>query len=439
MTVLHLGIDFGTSASKVVARDHDAAGDSKAYALEWELVDGDPYRDPYRLSSDVAVVRKKRQTQALFGHRRTDTIPGDPRWFTSLKMKVKEEMSRAAREPESQAAREPDLPRKWTKKHLLTASLTWLVRVSMTNARERARVNEATFTGTFGLPNDFRADPTLKSGFLHIFRAAWSIARNTSVFPHLTERRCITLDKEAFQRIERAWQDSIDDGDENVDWWHQSEARASALWAWNTPAFAEGAYINVDIGAGTTNAVAYLVAASWVRQPNRQLWVNDRISVFGAASGDIGMDTLGDPVTAEKLVNHGETILQPYRQAWGGVRDRAPNGAPAHQWRNAKIVALGGGSTVEELVKKYQFHPTMRSELELLSVDTIPEDLDMDLGKSNERARKGAAMLARRTLTVAYGLSANMGMIREIEPTDIAPIARDAMPTVKTLEGIYAR
>ncbi len=43
---LHLGIDYGTSATKVVVRDYAGAGGERAYPIGWSLRDGSSSRLP---------------------------------------------------------------------------------------------------------------------------------------------------------------------------------------------------------------------------------------------------------------------------------------------------------------------------------------------------------------------------------------------------------
>jgi hypothetical protein len=442
MPVIKLGIDFGTSASKVVARD-----DTRAYALDWESESD----DAYRLTSDVVVVKDGRQKNAWFGSRSDGDLKHirgtDPVWFKSLKMRVAEDF-RAS--PESDVPAD-GLPRGWTRKHLMIALLVWISRRSMINAiqRHRVKARSVSFEFMFGLPHDFRLDQTLRSSFLHAFRAAKEIAGDPKKLPHITEpKSCLTLNATSRRTIDAAWNESVNRGEEDIDDWHQSEARASAMWAWNTPGFGRGSYINVDIGAGTTNAVAYLVAAEWVDSRQtlnnrvRGEWIPNRISVFGAKSGDVGVDRIDDDGALDagpkdELLS---TFRDPYRQAWDGVkRLTAGNGVSQDQWRDAKVVMLGGGSFYSSLVNCFLFHPLIPGlALQAHEVSDWPPDLDMNLGtlRSLEQKRN-ASMLARGALTVAYGLASDVATIGLMEAKDIGPAPPDVIIDYEARYGIW--
>src|SRR5262245_54911748 len=79
---IHLGIDYGTSNSKLVVRDFEAAGGERAYVV---CDDESP-----RFSSSLSVVKDK----ALFGLRRSDrgSFLREARWFESVKMRVASEV-----------------------------------------------------------------------------------------------------------------------------------------------------------------------------------------------------------------------------------------------------------------------------------------------------------------------------------------------------------
>ena len=437
MTILHLGVDYGTSATKVVVRDEGAAGGGRSLPLSWDDVS-----DEWRLPSVVAL----HGGAAWFGLDptalpRDDTPPRDAVWCGSLKMRVAAQLAQAPERVRAHAEvlTNVNLPADWSYEHLLVASLVWNLRVAKNKALTATghRAADTKFTVTFGLPTDFRHNEKLSRHFLDIFRAAFDLAGNTLLckyaFPDGSHRVELT---DALRRLfdEALLRSKALDAD-HVNYWHQSEARASSLWAWNTAAFGAGAYLHVDIGAGTTNVAAYLVAARFDGK-----WTDDRISILGAESGTAGMDavTAASPHITPVLRRD---LQMPYRTVFGAVRRLTGGDGPAWvQWQQARLVALGGGAVHDNVVNVFAFHPFVPNlEMGVCELGDVPEDLELGLGQAYGRSRLAYGQRARRTLAIAYGLSCAYALPDERLAGGLPPFARRDPQGSANLAGIYER
>lgn len=441
MPYVHLGIDYGTSATKIVARDYAAAGGDKTYPLKWRTSE----HNEYRLPSCVATTSR----HAWFGlHPAARGAPADASWHYSMKMRVAaqhcadEERVRVY----VKALRELTLPPGWGYQTLFVASLVWIIRRALEQSLTIMGHTERNvrYGVTFGLPTDFRHNESLSRFFLHRYRAAYALARDEDLcrrfFP--TQRHDVALDDALRRAIMNALDESERGGDDDVEYWHQSEARASVLWGWNSPVFAPGPYLHVDVGAGTTNVVAYLVKehSGGVGKAG--------VCVLSSQSGPVGFDAVRSARVDDvgrrlredpRLVDQ---LRSPYRHVFGGLRRKTGDGTAWEQWTRARIVLLGGGSSVPELEPVFAFHPTRSSvQIEVVDLTAPPPDLQLGLSRAMTGSQlKGEHREARRSLAIAYGLSLPGAMLpEERRPDEIPPIETPRAVASKTLEGFYAK
>ena len=443
MPYIHLGIDYGTSATKIVARDYAAAGGEKTYPLKWRTSE----HNQYRLPSCVATTSR----HAWFGLQPgAREAPADAAWHYSMKMRVAaqhcadEERVRVY----ARALRELTLPAGWGYQTLFVASLVWIIRRALDQSLNVMGHTErdVRYGVTFGLPTDFRHNASLSRFFLHRYRAAYGLARDEELcrrfFP--PQRHDVALDDALRRAIMSGLDESERAGDDDIEYWHQSEARASVLWGWNSPVFAPGAYLHVDVGAGTTNVVAYIV-----KEQNGRGGGKAGFCVLSSQSGPVGLDAfaagsakfdVGRRLREEpRLVDQ---LRSPYRHVFGGVRKKTGDGTAWDQWARARIVLLGGGSSFPELEPVFAFHPT-RSSVQIEVVDLTAPPPDLQLGLS--RGTTGSQLTrehreARRSLAIAYGLSLPGAMLpEERRPDEVPPIETPRRVATQTLEGFYAK
>lgn len=448
MRYIHLGIDYGTSATKVVVRDYGAAGGVKAYPLRWWTGS----HSDFRLPSWVATTK---DGHAWFGVRPGGN--GAPRdgvtWHQSLKMRVAAQRASDGDRAQVYAKALPQLglPGGWGYRGLLAVSLAWVVCRAKEKSLEITGVpaHKTRWGVTFGLPTDFRHDRGIASRFLAIYRAAFAIAGDAqfcrSGLPAARDERRpepVRLSADLLARVRGELDRASTQDDADADYWHQSEARASVLWAWNSPRLRGGSYLHVDVGAGTTNVVGYLVN----EQPDRGAWVKTGISVFSSGSGPVGFDAVAEhagriPQYLKETPQLRLGFEQPYRQVFGDIRRLThASGAPWAQWSSARIIYLGGGTHVEGIPETFRFHP-YQGGVESLDLTAPPPDLELGLHRMmSESERLMAHREARHSLAIAYGLSVpGDSLPGERTPDQIPPLDPPRTTSRQTLEGIYAR
>lgn len=444
MAYVHLGIDYGTSATKIVVRDYAAAGGEKTYPLKWLTSE----HNEYRLPSCVATT----QRYAWFGLAPGSSgAPRDADWHFSMKMRVAAQHCADQERVRvyARALRQLSLPLGWGYETLFVASLVWIIRRALEQTLQLTGYSsrDVRYGVTFGLPTDFRHDPTLARFFMHRYRAAFTVARDEDLcrrrFPPGSHQ--VTLDDAFRLAITNAIYDSERQGVDDMEYWHQSEARASVLWAWNSPAFGSGSYLHVDVGAGTTNVVGYLVN----EQPRpgggfRKVG----ISVFASQSGPVGLDAFGPGAVdiAQRLRADRELERQlstPYRSVFGRIRAMTSGHETTwRQWETAKIVSLGGGSTHAALERAFGFHPYKpRVTIDAVDLTEPPPDLQLGLPRGIRGSQlRREQREARRSLAIAYGLSMPGAMLPEEVPPDQLPPLQSPTPIgSRSLEGFYEK
>ncbi len=418
MAYVHLGIDYGTSASKVIFRDYDAPGGEKSYPLF--------FNGSFRIPSDLAIVGNRLH----FGYAKNR--PGSPSgalWYQSVKMRVAAEHG-ATLHGTPFAAQSP--PNGWTFEDLAILSVAWLNNKAREAAAEAiTRTKKLKFGMTLGVPSDFRYSATTTNEFLKIARAAQELDRVRAITGD-----SVVLDAVLRRHLETALADARatrHDGG-SIDEWVRSEARASILWAWEAPELEPEPYIKVDIGAGTTNVAAFLIAATPKRSKNGAVgWEKSGIAVFGAASGTVGMNTLlATPNATSSSIpawlstyNGGPTLRvtfeDPYRKVFDAVRQKTcANVASTRQWHRTRPIMLGGGSMNPHASRALQFNPFVPNTFFTPIVFHRPP-VDLQQIKSTDADRSNA----RISLTVAYGLSVLDDILpSERQPAEIIPVEK---------------
>ncbi|MEP7123018.1 MAG: hypothetical protein ABJE95_18970 [Byssovorax sp.] len=429
---VHLGIDYGTSASKVIFRDYDAPGGEKSYPL---LFNGS-----FRIPSDLAIVGK----QLYFGFAKGDqAAPRDAIWYQSVKMRVAVEHEAILYGAPFAQQSPPD---GWTFEDLATLSVAWLIKKAREAAAEIiTRKTKLEFGMTLGVPSDLLYSATTRDGFLKIAMAAWHLDR-----AHAVKGDEVLLNPTLRQHVHSALIHALPPpkDQEIVDHWLRSEARSSIWWAWETPELESEPYVKIDIGAGTTNTAAFLITAAATRSKSKAtVWRKTGIAVFGAASGTVGMNILLATPNATNIfapvlssTPRGSTPLQrafeqPYRSVFGKIHFLTKNNpAATAQWRRTRLIMLGGGSVNIDACSALRFDPFNQSNnFAPIIFKRLPGDLQQIKNTS------AAHQSARLSLTVAYGLSViNDALPSERLPGEMIPVEK--LPPRRgptTLAGIY--
>lgn len=431
---MHLGIDYGTSMSKIVFRDYGAPGGERAVVV---LRDG-TFRIPSRLCAT--------DTDLLFGDNRS--TPADCNAYESIKMRVAAETTG---NPGYYFGSLRDLPKELNAADLATLTVWFLiseghraVAAHVKRDMERVRIGM-----TMGIPMAFFTDGQLRCTFLGIARRAWLLYRGEGL---LGEMLPISTALQVLRKYPAAAVPGTPEAE--VRDWIRSEGEAAMWWSFQSPAIAAGRYAKVDIGAGTTHSSLFSIFGS-VETPKRAL------AFSGAATVPVGMDAVdraiaesegldGDFLTlrgSEQSIlqtNAGaraavrpvcEQIYDAYRRAWIQTFHKI-KGYPAElsAWRDHKVFVIGGGSLVRAFVEAFRVHPSgANPKLPLVHLEQPPDVVRAD----------GRAVSADELpfMTVAYGLS-NIGLsIPEALTPDNVPPMPDITERRKRLdhEDIYAK
>lgn len=444
---IHFGIDYGTSNSKIVVRDFEAAGGERAYVV---VQDGSE-----RLSSSLALVGN----EILFGFRRTNRHPVLERatWYESLKMRTAGEIR--GDETAYCHGTPPPLPPGFSAQDLAALGIWWLITEASRTAETlvRRRGGEVLAPGmTVGIPMSFYRDARLRAAFIEIARVGWFLFRHGSRL----ERGRVNVNY-AKQWVADAYQSVRSDPipDDEVRFWIRSEAEAALWWAFRSPQVPDGPYAKVDIGAGTTNASVFRIVPGYPEGVEEGPAVKLKMAFFGAESKPVGMDAVDetlarlrgweasritelrgreDSLLQERDAQQAcratfrgmhEALCEAWRQNWRLIK-RAHFEKQA--WTNGcKLFLIGGGSlvrTARELVSAMPLNAGKR--LPVVNLES-PPDLRLE-GRPVSRQ-------ALPFVLVPYGLSVLAPPIPMVETPDEVPPMPPTEPTVLQLnhEDIY--
>ncbi len=405
----HIGLDYGTSASKIVVRDFQAPGGEVAEALDYH---GSPRIPSAVVVHDGYVCFGWVASELRAGLRQTGQDLGRI-VFESVKMRVADEVQGDGNGACAGPAQAP--PSAFRYQELAALTVWWLLCQAGRVVARRADGAPVRVGMTLGIPMAFLWREFLRSTFLEIARVGWRLWRDNPVLaqPFLS---CRSARERLSDAQERAW--SVDRGSVDDREWLRSEAEAAVLGAFRSPAILAGPYVKVDVGAGTTNC-------SLFRIKEDAAGVRERLVFFGANSADVGMDAVGqalckhvgqDPtrwyeLRGEEHAHLGnrdaqaacattldEIVMKGRNPAWRFAYDRYRHSiAEQEAWRRAGVFLLGGGSRVGALGERLLIYPldaTLRLRREELG---CPDDL-VSLGRPPDPD-------VLRFLHVAYGLS----------------------------------
>lgn len=408
---IHLGIDFGTSVSKIVFRDSGApAAESAVLVLR---------NGSFRIPSRVCVTA----TELLFGD---DTeAAADCDIYDSLKMRVAVEVSG---NPKYYVGPTTTLPDGFNAADLVALTIWFLI--SEGHRAVAAHLNghmEGVEMGmSMGVPMAFFHDKQLRSSFLAIARRAWTFYYNEGLVESASAiekaRRVLGKHPEPLSAIpDDEVQDWIDNRatvavNSPIDI-IRSEDEAAIWWLMRSPSVRAGPYAKIDIGAGTTHANLFRIFGP-AQTPKRSLVRS------GAAAVPVGMDAV-DRAIAEcqglnsdclalrgleqsilqanakvrnALMPVSEQIYDSYRKAWiEACRKMGSNALELSSWRQHKVFVTGGGSLLPLLVETVRMHPDQRESLSLM---TLQQPTDLIRADRKEITNKEFPFV-----TVAYGLS----------------------------------
>jgi len=437
---IHLGIDYGTSTSKLVLRDYAAPGGERAVLIGKR----NNYRFPSTVScsADRIFLGQKPSGGLIEGERAT--------CYESIKMRVADEVKNSPGRYYYGAQRE--FPSGFRARDFATLSVWSLISEGESAARDSLKNADIKLGMTLGVPMSFFADDELRDEFLMIARTAWHLHRNRGPLRgdaiNLNDARH-WLD-EAYQAVRLKGPVSST----QVRDWLRSEAEASMLWAFRSPGVPSGPYLKVDVGAGTTNASMFRIVDTF----SEGQWVKSGFAFFGTFSGPYGMDAVDHALATHLSMNVDDSLdlraqedrllhdagaldstRQTFRQirnspieAWRrGYRKIMSSPYEVRAWEEANIFVIGGGSLVTPLRNFLARHPNGHSISMPQRQSDVPSDLHLE---------SGSAITSNLMpfLMVAYGLS-NLGLaVPQAETPDrIPPLSSMSAQERLSHEDIY--
>jgi hypothetical protein len=401
---VHLGIDYGTSVSKIVFRDNGAPEGESAVLV---LRDGS-----FRIPSRVCIT----PTEMLFGHDTKAASKCDI--YDSLKMRVAVEVSG---DPKYFVGPPTTLPNGFNAADLAALTVWFLISEGhrAVAAQLNGRMEGVELGMSMGVPMAFFNDRQLRASFLSIASRAWTIYCKEALVDStlLVEKARRVLEKHPVPLS------AIPDHDVE-DWIDnraivavkspidiiRSEDEAAMWWLLRSPTVRAGPYAKVDIGAGTTHANLFRIFGT--AQTARRSLVR-----YGAAAVPVGMDAVDRAIAesqglnsdcltllqanakvSEALMPVGEKIYDSCREAWSEACSKmGSNALELLSWRQQKVFVTGGGSRLPSLVDTVRMHPDQR---EPLSVMTLEQPTDLVRADHREITSDELPFV-----TVAYGLS----------------------------------
>ena len=416
----HLGIDYGTYASKLVFRDFEAPGGEKAYAVKG---------NKFRIPSAIGIT----QSELIFAQ---DASYQAGTYIESLKMRlagaVKGDYDAFFCGPPT------PLPPELSEQALAALTVWYLISEGHHAVTHYLSGSTRDFgLGiTLGIPTSFLNDAALTSAFLDVARTAFQLYRGYGPLPGntISRRQAGAL----FREAEQAVRSQAPVAKADIRDWIRSEAEAALLWPFLSPSVADGPYAKVDVGAGTTNASVFRIAPS----PAKGQWLKERVVFFGACSVPVGMDAVDaalasyapngnwlalrgqeetimqDPRVAQSTASVFDRILSARREAWNRAAPKLL--APAEQaaWRHHKVFIIGGGSTLKPLCGYLSSHAVSSDGYLKYEQVALERPDDLYLGPATRVSPEHMPFLS-----VAHGLSYPALAIPEVDlPRDVRPM-----------------
>lgn len=408
---LHLGIDYGTSSSKLVLTDYNAVGGEQSFVVRPSGEHGGD--GGYRIPSTVAV----RGNEIQFGFR-AEALSSGADVYRSLKM--------LCAYPDRYYGDDIPLPTELDARDLATLYVGHLVQLGEEAARKYAsrRGAEPRISLTMGAPMAFLDNPDLSKLFVDIVREAHRL-RNVNLLDWISISQAISALKQAREEVAKS-------APAEPRSWVRSEAEAALFWAHRSPEIDQGRYACVDIGAGTTSASWFHINATL----REDVLLKERLTFYGAACNPPACDAID---AALQLHKHDDSQNEPIRgresqiletlstdemssvnevfDQIGSVFRAASQQAFRKEkslirWLqcNARIFFLGGGSKIDAVRRKLIEikHEWLRSHPE--ANPGVPTDL---------KEEDDSELRADPTfLLVAYGLARRLGDVPDVLSPD---------------------
>ena len=406
---LRLGIDYGTSRSKLVITDYDAVDGERSFVVRpLPEFGGDDYRIPSSVGMADGALHFGFAAEALGG--RTPV-------YRSLKM--------LCADPDSFYGDDVALPTGLSARDLATLYVGYLIHIGRDAADRYANRfrAEPSFSVTLGVPMAQLDDKRLYKMFVNIAREAFELEQRLGLHrpvpvPHATDALA-SVRAELADKYPKQPRD-----------WVRSEAEAALFWAHRSPDVGDGRFACVDVGAGTTSASWFHISAT----RTGGVLVSNRLSFYGAACAPPACDAV-DQVLARhvdgattlrdirgrevELLSHLpdegrfelDDVLSEIASVFGEASSRAFEKEKARsRWRHiGRVFFLGGGTKLLAVRNRLieQKRDWLR-ESDAVADPGVPSDL---------MEEDGTELRADPTfLLVAYGLARRLGDVPETIP-----------------------
>ena len=282
---IKVGLDYGTSASKIVFWDEMSPGKPKSYIIQ--------KGKSARISSSIALTGDTLN----FGLGPDDAQLGPTdQWYESVKMRLAAEASQ--KYSAFCYGGTPSPPQGFTFQELAILTL-WFLRTEAERviaAKLKLRSTEFRLSVIVGIPRCFYENETTRNVFLDIAVKAHALQRMQS-FPGMS--LSTSQAKEAIRSVAAAAAMQQDYRD-----WLRSESEAAMYWPVRSPEIPGGSYAEIDIGAGTTNAS---IVGIWSVYAGKR-WLKQNLGFHGAFSRPVGTDAIDAAIAAAKGLSKPECL-----------------------------------------------------------------------------------------------------------------------------------
>lgn len=421
---LRLGVDYGTSMSKLVITDYGAPDGERSFVVRPTGSSRDDYRIPSSVCIDPPSVRFGAEAEALG--------KGTP-VYRSLKMRCAY--------PERFFGDHVPLPGGLDARALATLYIGHLIDVgSAVGRRYAARLNvEPSMSVTLGAPMAQLDDDGLSRMFLGMAREAFGLAQRLD----LREACPINHAKEALAAVRRELAGNSAGQPRD---WVRSEAEAALFWAHRSPEIGSGRYACIDVGAGTTSASWFHISAASVGKTV----VNDRLSFYGAACSPPACDAVGRVLAdcvegastlrdvrgrEEEIINDLSTkgrarldgVLMEIAKVFGEASRLAyEKEKSTRAWRDVgRVFLLGGGTKLSDVRRRLIAQKSGWLQAEPIANPRVPPKL---MEEDGTEFRGDPAFLL-----VAYGLAHRLG---DVPPAFSPRQVEDFRPQPPVRQGI---
>lgn len=404
MQRFHLGVDYGTSASKLILRHFEAPGGERAYLLE--------PNNSFRIPSGVTF---RRQEIVLSSN--------DAGALRSLKMRCAGEVTNKL--PDYFFGELKDIPFNLSSEDLVTLTIWRLISIGHLAAVKLSGNTDFKMGMTLGVPMSFLDDNELGEVYLKIARVAYHIYTNHG--PIGLDTIGVDLAMELLNSCRSAVDKKPSIPEANRRNWIRSETEASMFWSFKSPATPASPFFCADIGAGTTDSCAFMINDELINGHR----MKDNLVFFGAHSHPVAMDAFQFTEDEDKWCREVRGGL--VRSAQKAFSRIMGNVFSVNQWSDPKLIILGGGAMNVKLCRALQKHPMVNfKDTDLSILDLLTPT---DLMRLDGTAAKPSDVVFT---SVAYGLAQIGEAVPLAErPSEVQQVRRHATSTLPSHYEIY--